>query len=282
MLTIFGNLYINNKIKLQHLKDSFRSFENISDNWLINIRGECRNEAMDFLKINLGSKMIAFDLLDDSNGWSKNSLDMIKSAKYDYILTWNEDHMNLANQDLYGDILKEMAEHNADYLMYSWYPHQGSYEKFPFKQYTHIDTAIITKQDWKRYVGSAPGPYILTTVGIYKKGLLIRLLTEDTIRIFIHLRTILMSVSSLCGKKKNRCFYYLNRFFFKGRLPKFPKEVPHNLEKEPHRTDYLPLIFARPKQELFACIDDDNSFDGSCLIKRGLYSTNLNTHPSKF
>jgi hypothetical protein len=281
MLTIFGNLFINDEVKLQHLKDSFQSFENTSDNWLINIRGKYRHGATNFLKEKLGSMIVVFDLQDDSIGWSKNSLEMIKKAKYEYILTWNEDHINIADQGLINDIVAEMKENNADYMMYTWYRHQERYNGLPFKSKKNIEVANITKNDWKNIIGTSTGPYILTTVGIFKKNLYIKLLQEDTNTLLINSRSVLMAVCALCGKKKNRCFYYLNRILFGGKMPKFPKELPHNIEKEPHRTDYLPLILARPKQELFACIDDDNAYQGSSLIKRGLYSPDLNTHPNK-
>ena len=68
-LTIFANMMINNTKRFQHLKDSFYSFHNISDNWLINIRGKLRNDVIDFLKNNLGDKMILFELLDEKRGF---------------------------------------------------------------------------------------------------------------------------------------------------------------------------------------------------------------------
>ena len=48
MLTIFANMKIDSTVRLQHMKDSFLSFDTISDNWLINIRGKFRNDALGF------------------------------------------------------------------------------------------------------------------------------------------------------------------------------------------------------------------------------------------
>ena len=50
MLTIFANIRINDCERLQHMKDSFLSFNTISDDWLINVRGKLREEAVLFLK----------------------------------------------------------------------------------------------------------------------------------------------------------------------------------------------------------------------------------------
>ena len=43
--------------------------------------------------------MVLFKLLDDDRGWLNNASEMLKSAKYDYVLLWNEDHMNVVPQN---------------------------------------------------------------------------------------------------------------------------------------------------------------------------------------
>jgi hypothetical protein len=284
MLTIFGNLLINSEIKLQHLKDSFLSFNNISDDWIINIRGKYREEAVLFLKKNLEDKLTLFQLLDDKHGWSKNSVKMLKKAKYNYILTWNEDHLNIAPQNIYPALLKELENNNIDYMMYTWYNHHKTLDSIGFKNLEYVETATIKLEAWEEIIKSTYGPYLITTTGIFKKNLLSKLLHEDTLFLPYFLRRIvLITISIFQPIVKNKIISYssVNKRLFKGRLPKFSKEYPHNLEKEPCRTDYLPLVIARPKQELFVCIDDDNMFKDSCLIKRGLYPSHLNTHPNK-
>ena len=49
-LTIFGNIYINDKLKLEMLKISCNSFCNSSniEKWVLNIRGTYKKQAKDF------------------------------------------------------------------------------------------------------------------------------------------------------------------------------------------------------------------------------------------
>ena len=49
-LTIFGNIYINDKLKLEMLKISCNSFCNANiEKWVLNIRGTYKKQAKDFL-----------------------------------------------------------------------------------------------------------------------------------------------------------------------------------------------------------------------------------------
>ena len=86
MLSILANFKIDSKEKVLHLKESFDSFNTVSDNWVINIRGNFREEALDFLKSRLKKKMTSYELLDENKGWSTNTLQMLNSVKYEYIL----------------------------------------------------------------------------------------------------------------------------------------------------------------------------------------------------
>jgi len=112
---------INEPERLQHMKDSFMSFNTISDDWIINIRGDLREEAIDFLRQNLGNKMTLFELLDDSRGWITNALEMLPEARYDYVFVWNEDHVNIAKQEDIKNVAKEMIDNDLDYLLPGFY-----------------------------------------------------------------------------------------------------------------------------------------------------------------
>jgi hypothetical protein len=58
---------------------------------------------------------------------------------------------------------------------------------------------------------------------------------------------------------------------FGNKFARYAKVTPHELEKDPYRTDILPIIIALSKRELFACIDDNNGVKGYSLIDRGIY-----------
>src|SRR4051812_38952078 len=121
MLTVFANMLINSDERFEHLKDSFESFKDTSDDWLINIRGVKRKEVIAFLRERLGARATFFELLDDSRGWTTNAFAIAKHAKYPYVLLWNEDHMNIAPQEYIRRVVEEMKEKNAELLIYSWW-----------------------------------------------------------------------------------------------------------------------------------------------------------------
>jgi hypothetical protein len=287
MLTIFANLRINEKERLQHMKDSFNSFKTISDDWVINIRGKQREEAIKFLKENLGSKMTLFELLDDSRGWLVNALEMVDKAKYDYLLVWNEDHMNIAPQEIYKGIMTEMKENDVDYMMYSWWIFGTCREVFDklkteigLQKFQYIDTVYLTKERWKKVLKAGYPYFIISLCGIFYKDLFKKMLKDEQKKLPIFLTRLLFKAMGfltyylhILGRKHKRYFWIVNKVFF-HKLRKFSRETPFELEQPETRTDRLPLKMAFPKQELFACIDDDLSApetQGSSLISRGLY-----------
>ncbi len=278
MITIFGNLRINDPEKLQHLKDSFLSFNKISDNWVLNIRGNKRKEAISFLKKHLGKKATFFNIIDESRGWSHNALKMIGSINCPYVLLWNEDHINTAEQEIYADIAKELSSENIDVMWYSWWINRKlrrGYEKLSLNKLKYVDTILLTKSKWKIINTPSYPFYIISMMGIFKTEFFKKLLIDDT-KMFpfswtIKLRTYLTKLQSM-GKIKNieQASNNLNKLF-RYKFRRFPEYTPFNLEKDQTRTDILPLKIALPKRELFACIDDDLTFPGYSLISRGLY-----------
>ena len=290
MLTIFGNLRINSASRLQHMKDSFLSFKDISDDWIINIRGSFRNEAIEFLKENLGDKLTSFELLDDKKGWVNNALEMFDSIKHDYVLVWNEDHFNIAPQESYKDIIKDMSEQKAQYMLYTWWMSGKARKVFDdlvneidLEKFNNIDIVNLTKKKWRMITKTGYPYFILSVAGIYHKDFLHRILLQDRKKLpMFFTRMIFKSFAALTmlGFKFNhkRQFHVVSRFFF-YKLGRFSQETPFNLERSPTRIDVLPVRVALSRQELFACIDDDLDTSGYSLISRGLYVDKNNNRP---
>lgn len=282
-LTILANMRINEPERLQHMKDSFMSFRDISDDWVINIRGKLRDEAITFLKENLGDKLNFFELIDDSKGWITNASDMLKSARYDYVLIWNEDHVNLAPQNLYGSMVADMANANVDYLGYSWWlfgKDRGFFDRLSdeldIQHCSTVDVVRMTRKKWNMLLRSGYPYFLMSLCGIYKKDLLRRMMMNDAKKMPMFFTKFLFKVMgflNVVGIRFNtkKAFDKINTLFF-NKLRKYPAYTPFELEKPPTRTDMLPLIIALPKQELFACIDDDLNIPGYSLVNRGLYN----------
>ncbi len=288
MLTIFANMRINDEDGLQHLKDSFYSFDTVSDDWLINIRGTLRMKAVDFLAKELGSKMKLFELLDDSRGWIVNALEMLPYAKHDYLFLWNEDHLNTTSQDEIVKLVKEMGDHGADYCLYSWWMSGKAREAFdvlPVRKGEFIDTVLLTKERWMQVRANGYPYYLLSLCGIYRKAFFKHLLLKDRRKLPMCYTKGLYRAMTLMNRlglkfQQKKYFHLVNKLLF-HKLRRFTKEAPFDLEKGPDRTDILPFMIALPKKELFACIDDDLDTPGYQLIKRGKYPTSFSLKADK-
>jgi hypothetical protein len=278
MLTILANLKIDSPVKVQHLVASFLSFNKISDNWLINIRGSYRKETIKFLKSKLGNKMINFELLNDKKGWSKNSLEMLKTARNDYILIWNEDHLNVSPQSVYKKVVLEMEKKKADYLFLSWWrfgKYRKAFNAIPLKEEKYIDFLYLTRDKWKLVLKNEYPYYLISLVGIFRKKFLRKLLSDNSIKLPTKATYLVFALARLINRigikiERQKFYQMINELFF-FRLRKYSDETPFEVEKGPERYDMLPIRLAVPKFELFACIDDDLGVPGYQLIKRGLY-----------
>ncbi len=278
MLSVLANFKIDSKEKLLHLQKSFYSFNTISDNWVINIRGKYRKDAGNFLKSKLRKKLILFELLDDAKGWSTNTLQMLASVRHNYILLWNEDHCNVVKQEKYFHILEELKREKVDYLLYSWWDFGESRKAFgtvALQKGKYLDSVLLTKNIWKKVRNNAHNYYVVSLIGIFSKSFLKKLLIKDNHYYPYSFTTKLLWLVGIFHslgfkiEERNRFELINNIFFFN--LRKYPKETPFNLEMEPYRQDVLPFKFGIPKEELFVCIDDSHGYDNYSLIQRGLF-----------
>src|SRR3989344_5202553 len=279
MLTVFANMLINSEERFEHLKDSFESFDTVSDDWLINIGGKERDRVIVFLKERLGDKATFFELLDDDRGWAVNSLDMVRHAKHPYVLFWLEDHMNIAPQSYLREVVEEMEKHDADYLQHSWWMN-GAYKRYfdPFdmQRGTSIDTVTIGYEEWKKWRDAGEVVQLISLLGIFEKNFLIKLLQYDRYMLPLSVRPLLfrgMTLLQRLGVPLNQkvWFHHINRLL-RFKIRRQPKETPHDFEKEPSRYDVLPIRTSVAHREIFACMDDDDDpSHRSSLMTRGLY-----------
>ena len=284
MLTVFGNLKIDSHSRLEHMKDSFLSFESASDNWLINVRGVFRDEAIAFLREHLGDRLNLFTLLDDSRGWMTNSLDMLREAKHDYIFVWNEDHINITSVERMEHIMSEMEKHKVDYLLYSWWMFGRARDAFDrvandieLKHDSTISYLTLTEKSWNKVREAGYPYYLISMCGIFHRDFLRKMWQGDQFRIPNFFKKLVYKILyelTKVGFRKDghkQLFDKINRHVFLNKIRKFPKETPFEMEKSPEQVDVLPIVFALPKEEFFACIDDNLGEGGYSLIERGLY-----------
>ena len=119
-LTIFANFFIDNQERLQRMKDSFNSFKNINpDEWVINIRGKYKSEAGDFLKNKIGNKLSLY--YNSGYGWFYDSRKIYTHITSQFVMYWIEDHILIAEPEIFLKCIDEMDQQKVDQLWYSWF-----------------------------------------------------------------------------------------------------------------------------------------------------------------
>jgi len=227
------------------MKDSFLSFEQASiDRWIINARGPLADKALDFLRNNVGERLVD-SKIETGRGWFHDTRLMLDSIESDYVLYWIEDQICLCGEDRLNEVLSEMKILNVDYMGYSWFglgTFRKEFENLPQRALNCIsvvnyDKAAhkIRRKDSFNLIGIEAA--IISLAGIFSKTLFAQLLKE-------------------------------RRLF----LRRWPKETPFDFERLWNDTSVLPLRYGVPRFEIFCTIDDDNQVPGSSLVSRGLYT----------
>lgn len=239
-LTIFANFRINDEERLQRLKDSFQSFKDIdAQRWVINVRGRYKWEVLFYLHDRLGEKLVPY-MLESRWGWFHDSRQMLKDISSDYVLFWVEDHINMVPAERYAEILKEMKQSAADFLLYSWFTQEmkDRYAGIAKAESTNIWTFEMNRANHQRVQRNRPGSFLISMIGIFSRPLFGKLIATTH-----------------------------------PLLRRWPKECPFDFEKRSFDTSWLPFRQALPKYELFASIDTDHGYprEKCCLHSRGLY-----------
>lgn len=248
-LTIFANFFINNKERLQRMKDSFKSFRNINPNeWVINIRGEYKSEAGDFLKNEIGENLSLF-YYNSGYGWFYDSRKIYQNITSQFVMFWIEDHILLVEPEILSKCINEMDQQKVDQLWYSWhipYVIEPFNEVDIFKEGKYIVSRIIDKVACSK----------IRAVRKHKD---------------IYGDFCIVSAQSIMKKEFFKKILFSNKPYLKRR----PRKTPHDFEKISKDSISNKIIHALPKQELFASIDDDLHHEGYSLISRGLYENRI-------
>jgi len=246
LLTVFANFRIDSQERLLRLMKSFESFQSAGINkWVINIRGEYKTLAGDFLTQKLSDNLDLF-YMESSDGWFEDSKKMLPHIQSNYVLVWVEDHICMCDPDHLLVLVEEMNIHNAEYMDYTWFG-DGRYLD-EFADISKIDAENSYIVDYNAENHAIRNNHAITKLNQPNGMGIISLASIVSRDLFVKLITI--------------------RDPFWRRNSKYS---PHDYEKNSKHASWLPLKMALPKTELFACIDDDNRHPGSSLIKRGLY-----------
>lgn len=292
MVTAICNVYINSDEKLRLFKETFPSVYEISDNWLIYIRGKYKKEVEKFIQDNFPDKetrMVIFDQLDDSN-WSKSTQEMLIQSRYEYIYVFLEDHFLLKSIEHFREVIRNMKDNRIGYFQYSFFNvglHTRSVEKlYPdftshFYSFTLDPARLQEMREEHKYFF----PYSLASVSSKQYFLKLLHLEQKTIKVPSLFQALLES--TFFRYPKNRLFWFLlNTITAKLglRLTIYSAATPFNLEKSlfDFNASLMPLTVGVLREELFANWDDDNGVSDSSLIKRGLYPLSFQEESVKY
>lgn len=242
-ITIFANFRIDTEERFIRFSDSLDSIKNLDvKEWIINIRGPYREQAIDILNQEVKEGLHIYDL-SSKCGWFHDSRIMLEKITSPYVLFWVEDHIKQCSNLQFHEVINELYINNIDYMEYSWWSVAvlDGYNNIQLKEgksfyycdYGKKENSIRQKNYLKSHNKMV---YIICATSIFSLKLFSKIL------------------------KSNHPY-----------LKRWPKNTPFDFEKRGDDISFLPVKIATPKFEIFAPIDDDNLYKGSCLISRNLY-----------
>lgn len=245
-ITVFTNFRIDNPERLQRMKDSCLSMQEIDvARWVVNIRGRCAAEAEAFLSATLGARA-AISRVESGDGWFADTRPMLDHIATDYVLYWIEDHICLVPGGVVDGVIDEMRASGAETLMYSFFQfgnRKRQYDGIPRERLGFIEVFDHTRET-NALLRSRPNtPYIISLCSIFSTALLRRIVATDDVT-----------------------------------ANSWPPETPFAAEKSPEDDHWLPVRTALARFELFGCIDDDHITPNSSLMARGMYRADMPRH----
>ena len=179
------------------------------------------------------------------NNWNLDVIEQVTASPSNYYILMQEDHLLKMSPMNFMKLLSEVEECSVDYLPLSFHPHYKTFVKELTKNFSlnkSKNRLIFWDLDKQNYAKTnlKNRNYPLNLIGVYKKELLLRVLN------------------------RSRPFY-----------KQYSIQTPFNFERKPTETWFLPIRWAYPKDEVFACIDDEHSVKGYSLMSRGEYRSKI-------
>lgn len=147
-LTVFANFLINDEQRLNRLKKSFLSFYKCDiDDWIINVRGNYKNNVSNFLFKYLNKENLNLSFIDSKNGWFYVSRQKVKNLKTSYVFIWNEDHINAAGYDKFNKIVSDIKAKELDIFFYSFFNEGAIVDSFKIDESKETENIIYLENN---------------------------------------------------------------------------------------------------------------------------------------
>ena len=278
-ISLLINSYINDELKYNHFKITFKEIYQVFDSIHIKIRGAYKDKCIEYAKLKCKQKKIFTYQKLGENDWHNATFFMVKNIKTNSIFLYNEDHKLNCSFSILKEVINEFNNFQIDFMTYSFFkasklnvnnilplnPIRGS-----LINYFNID-----KKKLKLIGKISPNYYYISLIGIFSKNYIYDILNKDNFKYKIYIPFISKLISRFLGNSRKLLFRYFNFILNKININicLYPTNTPFNFEKIWFENyDFVnDRKYGIPKKELFINYDDDNGMYAESLIKRGLY-----------
>ena len=178
---------------------------------------------------------------NSGNNWKIDTLMQVLSRKSEYMVTLQEDHFFQCSMDHFVSLIKAGQDSKIDFMPLTFFPHivdKNRVDAFMRNELCmsnrYFNYFYISRNNFRRFEHTT----LLSQVGLYKTKFLIDVLKSE-----------------------------------KPFVKKYNHKTPYSFEQTPGSHWFLPLVWGYPKNEIFACVDDDHGISGYSLVSRGLWKS---------
>ncbi len=278
-ISLLINSFINDELKFNHFKITFKEIFQIFDSIHIKIRGAYKDKCIEYAKLKCeDEKIFTYQNLGEKD-WHRTTLLMVRNIRSKNIFLYNEDHKLCCSLSSLNDLFNQFNKFEIDFMTYSFFKasklHVNNILPLNPTQSELFDYFNLDKNKLKLIGKISPNYYYISLIGIFSKKYIYDILNKENFKFKIYIPLISKLISRLLGKSRKLFFinfnYILNKFNLNIYL--YPINTPFNFEKiwyENHAC-ICDRKYGIPKKELFINFDDDNGMYAESLIKRGLY-----------
>lgn len=278
-ISLLINSFINDELKYNHFKITFKEIYQIFDSIHIKIRGSYKKKCIEFAKLECkNKKLFTYQLLGEDD-WNNTTLIMVGNIKTKNIFLYNEDHKLNCSLSSLKAVFNQFNKFEIDFMTYSFFK-ASKLNVNNILPLNPIQRSLINyfniDNDKLKLIGKiSPNYYYVSLIGIYSRNYIFDILDRENFKYKINIPLLSKLISRFLGNSRKLLFKYFNNILnkFNSNICFYPINTPFNFEKIWFENyDFVcSRKYGISKKELFINFDDDNGMYSESLIKRGLY-----------